>query len=291
MVHLIRLLSLLILLFVAACDNQENPEYIESIETWRQVRLDSLKGKTGYVNLAGLFWLEEGENMFGSGSINKMVFPEVAPQFMGSLILHDGNVLLQSDLDLGLSPGTDLVYEDSTRTAVAMTSGSLMWYVITRGEKTGVRLRDYKNPSIAALVSIESYPIRENWKIEARYEEYDQPKTVDILNINGQTSSVNVKGGLFFKFKGKEYELWPTDDSDGDWFVTFSDPTSEDETYGAGRYIHVDFADENGKTTIDFNKAYNPPCAFTEFATCPFPPDQNILPFKILAGEKFSAEY
>ena len=129
MVHLIRLLSLLILLFVAACDNQENPEYIESIETWRQVRLDSLKGKTGYVNLAGLFWLEEGENMFGSGSINKMVFPEVAPQFMGSLILHDGNVLLQSDLDLGLSPGTDLVYEDSTRTAVAMTSGSLMWYV------------------------------------------------------------------------------------------------------------------------------------------------------------------
>jgi hypothetical protein len=166
-----------------------------------------------------------------------------------------------------------------------LTCGTITFWVIKRAERLGVRLRDSENPRIGKLTKIDSFPLDPAWRVPARWVPFEKPEKLQVTNVIGLTLEESVTGKLVFTLGGKEYSLWPLGE-EGELFVVFGDQTNGDETYGGGRFLSVDKADEQGRMVIDFNMAYNPPCVFSSFATCPLPPEVNILPIRVTAGEK-----
>lgn len=276
--------------FFVSC--QADMEYETSIENWHQLRIDSLKGETGFLNLAGLFWLEEGVNTFGSDSSNDFNFTSVSSPILGNFILRESLVYLVPNnkikIESKLVEDTTLVF--GKEAAKNMRHKSLSWNIIERGGNIGVRLRDFNHPLINEFDLIDYFETDPIWKVEAQWKAYKEPKIVSFSNVIGMSIDYPVYGSFDFKIEGEEYSLEPMGEAyANEYFVMFYDNTSGDSTYGSGRYIYVDEPDNTGHTIIDFNKAYNPPCAFTEFATCLFPHKQNRLPIFIKAGEKYSA--
>lgn len=293
-------LKLFILLFITivGCNLKERPAgdlneeaYFKEIEEWQQKRNAYQVSEEGWVNLAGLFWLKEGINTFGSGADNDLVFPEGKIANRGGfMLLKQGVVTIEAapgvEIRLnGTTSSSGVVYHpDSTRITVA--HGSLRWFVIKRDDKYGVRLRDFENPLLKAFTEIEYFPVDPAWRLEGRVEWADSSRTIEITNVLGQTGLQRSVGTLVFAYEGNEYRLDALDEGGDEFFIIFGDETNARETYGAGRYMYVPVPGQGDRVIIDFNKAYNPPCAFTEFATCPLPPKQNVLPFSIPAGEK-----
>lgn len=292
--------NVLILLFVStiilltSCgesyEQKGSAEYIKEIQEWDQRRVESLKRDNGWLNLVGLYWLEEGENTFGSAEENDLVFPENAPPSMGSFIWKDSVITLKVNPETEVLVDSQLVksaelrsdIEDST---TIMDHGSLRWYVIQRaGGKVGIRLRDLEAPLVQNFNGIERFPINEDWIIEAEYVPLDPPKELIIPNIIGTMSEAEAYGRLDFEIEGESYSLYPTGKER--LFLIFADQTSGVETYGAGRFLSAEGPDSNNVVILDFNKAYNPPCAFTKYATCPLPPKENQIKVRITAGEK-----
>ncbi len=270
----------------------DNLEYLNSIEDWHEKRNNSLKKKSGWLSLAGLYWLQQGENNFGSDSSNKIIFPLNAPKFMGSFFLNDTIVTIE------IKEGID-VYVDSTRITSMqlkndnqkgmniLNNETLSWYIIKRRDKFGIRIKDSEHPNFKSFSGVEHFPINYDWRVKARLEPYDSAKTISISNVLGQVSDLPCPGALVFDIDGKTYKLDPiADKTDDEYWLLFADETSDEETYGAGRFLYVDKIDSTGVTYIDFNKAYNPPCVFSPFATCPLPPFQNRLALRVTAGEK-----
>ncbi len=179
-----------------------------------------------------------------------------------------------------------IFHADSSKNPV-LSYGSLRWNIIRRGEMTGIRLRDLEHPSIKNFKPIPRYPIDEGWKIKARVISTEFGKSINITDVMGQTTAQKSPGRLQFEILGKTYTLDLLHGDNNDYFIIFADNTNGIETYPSGRYIYPPLAGPDGTTYIDFNKAKNPPCAFTPFATCPLPPKQNILPIEIPAGEKY----
>ncbi len=292
-------LILLFTLLVVACstptgNHQKSIDlesYMEEIQLWHQKRNEYQVSENGWVNLAGLFWLKEGINSFGSDVVNNLVFPEgKAPEKAGYMVVQNGTVTVKANPGIifrynNREAGSGLLYHpDSSR--ITMAYGSLLWFVIKRDDKLGIRLRDLESPLLTAFKGIEFYPINKAWRIEGKVEWADSSRTVEITNVLGQTLQQRSVASLVFEHEGRRYRLDAFDEDNDEFFVIFGDDTNARETYGAGRYLYVPLPDSSGKVILDFNKAYNPPCAFTEFATCPLPPRQNILPFAIPAGEK-----
>jgi uncharacterized protein (DUF1684 family) len=177
-----------------------------------------------------------------------------------------------------------IFHPDSSR-SVVLESGNLQWFIIKRSDKIGVRLRDLESDQLKNFKGIEHYDPDLNWKFEATIS-IPIGKRIEIANVLGQTYSSAVAGTLTFTYLDKSYSLDAIDE-DGKLFIIYGDETNGKETYGAGRYLYAAMPPAGDDIVIlDFNKAYNPPCAFTEFATCPLPPKQNILPFAVAAGEK-----
>jgi uncharacterized protein (DUF1684 family) len=169
--------------------------------------------------------------------------------------------------------------------------GTLSWTIIKRGERYGVRLRDHEHPMLKSFDGIETFPIDSTWRIEAIFELNNPSKIIAIPTVLNTITEEPSPGAFVFNINGKPYRLDATGKmTDKELFLIFGDQTNGKETYGAGRFLYVPTPDANGKTMIDFNKAYNPPCAFTEYATCPLPPEQNKLPVRITAGEKNYAQ-
>ena len=268
-----------------------NPEYLTSIKTWRTDRAERLKSDNGWLNLAGLFWLEPGESTFGADSANTVVFPgEATADFIGSFILNGDSVQMKVLPDATVIAdslqATDItIYVANGESNPLLSHETLRWFVIQRGDRIGIRLRDLNSSLVRDFEGIDNYPTDENYNVKAKFQSYNPPKLVEIDNIIGLTSVDTVYGALVFELDGQEYQLDPLGKSDG-MFLMFADATSALETYGGGRYLYPPAPDENGIVALDFNKAYNPPCAFTDFATCPLPPKQNLLPIAIRAGEK-----
>lgn len=293
--YLIALIAAVALLTNCKQDSAESvtpPDYIEEIRDWQQKRLRSLKSENGWLSLAGLYWLKEGENGFGADSSNAVIFPKSkAPAFMGTFILDKDEVFIR------VKPGIEVlaagkpvammkIFGSDFAEPVTLSYGSLSWFIIRRGNQFGVRLRDSENPALQQFQGIENYPIDAKWRVEARLEPYDPPKTVPIQNVTGMITDEQSPGLLAFELNGRTYRLEALEEAD-ELFIIFSDQTSGDETYGLGRYLYTRKPGSDGMTILDFNKAYSPPCAFTVYATCPLPPAQNHLPVKIIAGEKF----
>jgi uncharacterized protein (DUF1684 family) len=273
--------------FDAAAHKQE-------IEKWQSTRLAGLKKEDGWLSLVGLFWLNEGENKFGSDASNVVVLPkDKAPGLAGSFKLDHGHVELAArpgvEITTGGTPATTMALKDDNDDSgpTILKLGSLIINVVKRGERIGIRVKDTASRTRQEFKGIDYYPIDPKWRIEARFEPYQPPKTIPITNVLGMTDNESSPGALAFEVGGKTYRIDPiTEKGETDYFVMIADGTTGSETYGAGRYMYVSPPDASGKVIVDFNKAYSPPCAFTNFATCPLPPRQNHLPFRIEAGEK-----
>lgn len=268
-----------------------DPKYIEEIKNWQKERIESLKKEDGWLNLAGLYWLRPGSNTFGAEASNQLVFPKgkSAPQ-LGRLILENDEVWVESNPKSELWEGGNRVeklkiFSTDTKPLI-LRHGSLRWFVIKRGEKYGIRLRDLEHPNLSSFAGIESYAIDSKWRVEAKLEKFPEEKKIPITDVLGQTSMQPSSGALVFTLKGKTYRLDPIDEGD-QFFILFGDKTNAKHTYQSGRFLYAQKPVAGSNTVIlDFNKAYNPPCAFTEFATCPLPPAQNVLNVAIQAGEK-----
>jgi len=177
-----------------------------------------------------------------------------------------------------------VLFDPSNKTDTSIQFNQFMWSIIIREDKIGVRFRDLKNPALAAFKGNKRFAIHETWNLPAKLLP-PNASGLFITNVLGQTNAEDYAGKISFEYQGKNYVLDAISEGPGDLFVIFGDATNGINTYHTGRFMYVPRPDSNGNTYIDFNKAFNPPCAYTAFATCPIPPKQNILPFKVTAGE------
>ncbi|GAB4287624.1 MAG: DUF1684 domain-containing protein [Ignavibacteriaceae bacterium] len=275
-------------------EEKADPGYKEEIMEWVNKRESNLVKENGWLNLTGLFWLEEGENTFGGGKSNDIVFPgENLPERIGVFTLNDSLITVK------IEPGVNVTLNDSANSPVTETTlkddlsgnptvlalGSLRWFVIKRGDKYGIRLRDLNAKTVREFKGIERFPVDSNWRKEATFIKYDPPKKIKIPSIIGIVEEELSPGAVEFEHNNKKFRI-DAIDAGSRLFLIFADETSGEETYGAGRFLYVDKPDSSEKIILDFNKAYNPPCVFTKYATCPLPPEQNYLKLRITAGEK-----
>ncbi len=272
--------------------NIENESYSEEIKKWRQGLDDSLRRENSWLALAGLFWLKDGINSIGSDPVCDIRLPpEAAPQCAGYITLDKDCVSLQVGSEPGFKVNGLLVEEtvlqpDTGDTPTMLTLGQLTLVAIQRGHQYGIRLWDNTRSERTNFPGRLWYPIKPNYRIWADYVAYDPPRTLSLESTSGDDQSDSVMGCLTFEIGGTNYELDALEGPEGGLFVIFTDHTRTDETYPAGRYL-ITGKPEEGKVRLDFNRAYNPPCAFTAFATCPLAPLQNNLPVRIPAGERY----
>jgi uncharacterized protein (DUF1684 family) len=293
--HTQRLYFILTIAALTACSPKKlTPEEVQSyqseIEAWHQERLDEVKSPQGWLNLVGLYWLEPGINTFGTAPDNKVIFPEgtIAPK-AGYYRVNQQDITFQPIEATIAINGHPIAKEttipfDSLRGAI-FTSGSLEWYILRRDTRLGIRLRDLNSQAVKTFEGIDRYPVDPAYRIEATFERADSTHTIDITNVIGQTTAQSSPGTLVFTLHGQEHRLDALEEGD-ELFIIFGDETSGKDTYGGGRFVYTDKPNAENKVYIDFNKAHNPPCVFTPYATCPLPPAQNILKTSVEAGEK-----
>ena len=239
---------------------------------WRERRLAGLKRPQGWLALVGLHWLEPGENRL--------------KDLPGHFVVSGGGVRLRAAAQDGYTVGgasaTDraLAVEGEER----LERGTVAIAVIRRGDRLALRVWDSASPVRSGFGGIETFPFEPRWRVTARWEPFATPRRVEQPTAIGTTEAVELPGRAVFTVDGKEYALTPTQDGDELFFV-FKDRTAPRETYGAGRFL-VAAAPRDGAVILDFNRAYNPPCAFTPFATCPLPLPENVLPIRVEAGER-----
>lgn len=286
------MIAFLLDLFSGVSAQTTNKQLAEEIKQWDAKRLSELKGATGWVNLAGLYWLKQGENKFGSASNNELVFThQVFPAYLGKFILTGNNVEWETaegntvtEKNATFSKG--IIFSEGSFTPISLSFKTFRWSIIKRENLIGVRFRDLANPALDALQKIERYKPSMDWILDAEFKPSLVP-TITTTNVLGQTYQQPHPGKIQFKIDGKTYTLDVVDEGqEGKYHIVFGDATNGDETYHSGRFIDIPKPDANGMTKIDFNKAYNPPCAFSEFSTCPIPTKANTLSVAIKAGEK-----
>jgi uncharacterized protein (DUF1684 family) len=284
-------LFLLTLLLMANPASAGDP-YAEEIRKYRESRVDRLQAPEGWLSLIGLFWLDQGDNGFGSAKDQAIVLPEdAAPPVAGVLRLDGGQVRLVARENVTITLADESVrdrvlQDDHEGKPDVLRLGRLSMHVIRRGDRLALRVKDPEAETRRMFHGIEYFPVDPAYRVEARLERFDEPREVQIPTVAGTTSRMLVPGKLVFTLDGKTHELEPLvgTPSETELFIIFRDETSGTETYGAGRYLYATL--EDGRATVDFNKAYNPPCAFTRYATCPLPPRANRLPVPVPAGEK-----
>ncbi len=290
-----RLLFLLLGIGLFASSFAQTSSYEASIKAWQQQRLADLKTEDGWLNLAGLFWLKEGENSIGSDAHNDLIFPEEhSAGFIGKILLQKGKVTfvpttqtpVQHQAQVLTTPLTIFPYE---KNPIVLAHQSLRWFVIQRGDKYAVRLRDLESPFLKTFHGIPTFLVDSTWRIKAKFVPTAGRK-ITVLDITGRTYLQESLGKLVFTIAGIEYAL-ETTGTMKHLFIVFGDASNQRETYGGGRFLEVEEPDAQGFTYLDFNKAYNPPCAFTPFATCPLPTKENKLSLYITAGEKRYGEH
>lgn len=266
--------------------------YGAEIEAWKAKRVAALKGDDGWLTVVGLFWLSEGANAIGSARDATVILPAgKAPANVGTIRLAGAKVSFEpapgADVRIGGQPGwKGEILSDAAGGPTMLSIGSIRFYVIERDRRFAVRVKDGDSAARRDFHGIAYFPTDPTWRIEARFEPYDPPRSIAIPNVLGHVDSESSPGAIVFTRGGKTFRLDAVlEPGETDYFVIFGDRTNGTDTYGAGRFLYVP-PPIAGKTVIDFNKAYNPPCVFTPYATCPLPPPQNKLPIRVEAGEK-----
>ena len=270
-------------------------DYVAEIEAWRAERLAELKADDGFLNLAGLFWLDEGVHSFGGSASNDIVFPGAAVARIGRFAVDPGGITMHVDPDRaviveGREVETARFEPEGYEAPPPARMGSLSWYVIRRQHLLGVRLHDLDSPALDALPALPYYAIDPRYRVTARLERYAEPRVVSVSTvIDGLPYRPASPGVVVFELGGQSFELEAYESGDRLFFV-FGDLTSGRGTYGAGRFLYADAPGEDGLTVLDFNKAYNPPCAFNDFSTCPVASPRNRVRIRIEAGEQYTDE-
>jgi uncharacterized protein (DUF1684 family) len=268
---------------------QNSASYTASIKHFDSLRVKALTEQNGWLNLAGLYWLKPGDNTFGSAVNNTLVFKHKnMPALLGKFKVLGSRVSFEFNKAVTNFPSDYseevVLFDLSNKTDTSIYFKQFVWSVIIREDKIGVRFRDLKNPALTAFKGNKRFAIHEKWNLPAKLLP-PNPSGLFITNVLGQTTAQDYAGKISFEYQGKNYVLDAISEGPGDLFVVFGDATNGINTYHTGRFMYVSRPDSNGNTFIDFNKSFNPPCAYTPFATCPIPPRQNILPFKVTAGE------
>ncbi|MBI2680544.1 MAG: DUF1684 domain-containing protein [Candidatus Solibacter usitatus] len=265
-----------------------DPGYQSQMVNWRRNYETGLKKENGWLAVTGLFWLKDGQNRFGSAAANEIRLPSGAPAQAGSFELHEGKVWLniERDVDLQLNdkPATArYLAPDSAEAPDLITLGDLAMQVLVRGQRFAIRLWDNNSRARQNFPGLGWFPAAEEYRITAAFTAYAEPKMIPIADVLGETTPTASPGFVTFTIRGKEYRLEPVTE-DNQLFFMFKDLTSGKQTYPAGRFLYAEMP-RNGKVVLDFNRAHNPPCAYTAYATCPLPPPQNALAVRIEAGE------
>ena len=277
-------------LTLAAADDLQN-EHARIVD-WRAKRLASLTSETGWLTPIALYWLKEGENSFGRASTQAFALDDAAlAADTGAFVLTDGRVRYVAHASTAMTylgkPVTSLeLVSDAADEPTELVAGSLHFMLIERAGHLGIRVRDSVSPNRSQFKGLRYFPIRADWHIQAHFEPYLPMHRIPIVNILGMTEEMTSPGAIVFEREGRAWRLDAILEAPGDreLFVMFSDATSGRQTYGAGRFLYVGLPDAD-RIEVDFNEAFNPPCAFTDFATCPLPPQQNRLAISVDAGE------
>lgn len=268
------------------------PSYEQTIERWHADRAARLQQPQGWLSLVGLHWIEPGAHRIGRDAGNDIVLA-TGPAQLGVIDFKSGVVRfapatevevtldgarIEAEVELGPDtsgkPGT-LIFD----------AGEASLQLIERGGRHALRVRDARATTRSGFVGIEHFPIDPEWRREARFEPHAPGKSIDIANVIGQLQPMSNPGALVFEHAGKSHRIEAVDEGDGSLFLIFADRTNGRDTYGAGRFLYTE-APVEGRVTLDFNKAYNPPCAFNAYSTCPLPPPENRLDLAVTAGEK-----
>ena len=268
-----------------------NEAYLKSIEKWRQEMDTNLRRENGWLALAGLFWLRKGENIIGSAKDCDIRLPARAPARIGTFEFDGNNVTLNVTSDLpvevnGVVAQSALLDADQEDVPSFITFDDMRMVVVRRSKGVGIRVWDNTREERRLFPSRQWFPVNEAYRIPATYTRYDTPRVVKMPDILGAILDERMEGFLTFEINGQQHELIVSELPDGRLWVQFMDESNGDPSYPSGRYHYTD-AHDNGKVFIDFNKAYSPPCAFTDYATCTFPPQENHLKVRIEAGEIF----
>ncbi|MGE3312539.1 MAG: DUF1684 domain-containing protein [Limisphaerales bacterium] len=285
-----------VLAFVfAGCVGSPEAEAPPDWLAWRERRHESIAGPEGWLTLAGLHWLREGENTVGSDPGHPVVLPAgKAPLTVGILIRSGSKVRFRAN------PGVDVTVEgvsvgemdmdlvsDASLTPTKLRVGGLTFWVLDRGDRMGVRVRDPESVARREFAGLECFPYDPAWRIPGRFEPHGEAKVVRVRDVTGATQDTRVVGDLVFAHQGVEHRLPAVEEpGEEDFFVIFRDRTAGGTTYGAGRYLYVARPISGSSVVLDFNRAYTPPCGFTPYATCPLPPRGSWLPFEVRAGER-----
>lgn len=264
-------------------------EYEAQILQWRAKKLNDLIGENGWLSLAGLFWLNQGRNLVGSNPMCEIVLPERAPTFLGLIELKGRVARLQVAGGVPVQVNDKLVQKTILKSDKEAKPSFITWNHIRmvlheHAGKYGIRIWDNQQRNRLTLPLLKWFPINKKFRFNARYTAYREPKVSEQPDTFGETAEDRLDGYVSFKFEGKTYKLDATAVKDQKLFIKFRDLTSSKETYPPSRYIYTPPLTD-GKVVLDFNYAYSPPCAFTEYATCIFAPQQNYLPFRVEAGE------
>ena len=279
-------------LFTGIACAQAPADHARQVEEWRKARVERLRQPQGWLSLVGLHWLEPGTHAIGRAADNGIVLA-TGPQQLGTIEFAEGKVRFTAAPESGAKigeaapVGTVELAPDSSGapTTLAFDGGEATLQVIERGGRYGLRVRDARAKTRSGFVGIEHYPTDAGWRYEARFEPHPPGRTIEIANVIGQLEPMANPGAVVFEREGKTYRLEAVDEGDGQLFLIFADRTNGKHTYGAGRFLYAQPA-VDGRTELDFNKAYNPPCAFNAYSTCPLPPPENRLDLAVTAGEK-----
>jgi uncharacterized protein (DUF1684 family) len=270
--------------------------WTDETTTWRARREASLKAPNGWLSVAGLFWLHEGANIVGSDAKSDVVLPPGSlpkgadPVRAAVLRVAAGKVTLEPDPRAGLllngrPASKTILVTDIADKPDLLQLGQITLTIIDRNGKPGIRLRDPNAETRRNFTGLNWYPADPAWRIKAKWVAYPEPHKIRITNILGVTDEEPAPGYAEFTVRGSTVRLEPVLDDDGSLFFMFKDGTSGRTTYAAGRFLG-DVRPKDGFVELDFNKATNPPCVYTAYATCPLPPKQNALTVAIEAGEK-----
>lgn len=272
------------------------------VETWRQGRLERLQKPDGWLSLIGLHWLGEGEQRIGS-AINNDIVLAAGPEHLGRLRVVDAVAQFLSDpsahavidgaaqvtpdtKNKGQNTDWKVLASDRSGAPSLVRAGTVSFVVIDRGGRLGLRVRDSEAPHRQHFAGIEAYPVDASWRFEADWTPTPDAPGFQIQTVIGTVDEMPNPGYGSFTRDGHEYRIYPViEEGEEDLFIIFADRTNGKETYGPGRFFYAP-QPKNGKLIIDFNKAYNPPCAFSDFSTCPLPPPENRLDLAVTAGEK-----
>jgi uncharacterized protein (DUF1684 family) len=266
--------------------------FVTEINHWRESKDESLRAEDGWLSLIGLFWLQDGVNTLGANPKADLPIEAAGvPDQLGTIEFRDGQATLQITADVPVTvddvPTTQAVLRDDSAEGgpSRVKIGSVTFFVIRRGDEYGIRIRDTQNPARLTFTGRHWFPIDTYYQVSGKFVPHAVPRTIPIATSSGKTEMMDNPGKVEFELDGQSLSLEAfTAGKDELWFV-FRDATSAKSTYGAGRFMYSPVS-ADGVVSLDFNKAYHPPCAFTPYASCPRAPKENTLPLEILAGER-----